>query len=339
MIVRNFGNGYDVADWTEEVNVIPNEWGTIGRMGIFVEEPVAEAVVLFEEITQNGGLIVDRVRGERNNVSSDYSRRTHSFPVPHFPLDDFIYPKDVAGLRAYGSPSEAEKLDAVRMRKMEKIRRDHAWTLEFARAQALTLGTAYAPRGTISQNWYTEFGLTQQTINFPFSVGATDPQIAVEQVIAAIQDNAGSISMTGMVVLASPEFFSALIAHNAVKTAYTHFTAQNNLLRERQAPGGSNQAYHREFEYAGLRFVEMRDSYNGQRLIPASTAVAIPTGTEYFKTYFAPCERFGFVNTLGEQVYMFEDRRTDGTAISIQTESNFVNGLLKPQLVLKLTMS
>ena len=33
MIVRSFGNGFEVTDWTEEVNTIPNQWGTIGQLG------------------------------------------------------------------------------------------------------------------------------------------------------------------------------------------------------------------------------------------------------------------------------------------------------------------
>lgn len=340
MIIRDFGNGFGVADWTEEVNVVPNEWGTIGNLGIFSEEPVYEQTVVFEEITSHGGLIVDRVRGERSNVSADKTRKLHSFPVPHFPLDDAIYPKDLQGRRAYGAPSEAEQLEAVRMRKMETIRRNHAWTLEAARAQALTLGTVYAPNGTVSQNWFTEFGVTQTTVNFAFTTSTTDIVAGVEAVIAAIQDNAGSQNMTGMVTLCSPTWFAALISHPNVKVAYQYYTStQGSVLRDRMAPGNSGMAYHRQFEFAGMMFIEMRDAYNGVQLIPTNTAVAVPLGTDLFKTYFAPAERFGIVNTLGEQVYMFETQSLNGTAINIETESNFANGILKPGLVIALTKS
>lgn len=342
MIVRDFGSngGFSVADWTEEVNVVPNEWGTIGKLGIFQEIPVYEQTVVFEEITQAGALIVDRVRGDRSNVNKDFTRKLHSFPVPHFPLDDAIYPKDLQGRRAYGAPSEAENLEAVRMRKMERIRRGHAWTLEFARAQVLTAGTAYAPSGTISQNWFTEFGITQTSVDFAFTTPTTDVVARIEAIIAAIQDNAGSESMTGMVTLCSPQWFAALISHTTVKTAYQYYVSGNQQpMRDRLAPGGSNTAYHREFNYAGMHFIEMRDSYAGSVLIPANTAVAVPTGTDLFRTYFAPAERFGLVNTLGEQVYMFESQSLNGTSINIETESNFINGIMKPSLVIAITKS
>jgi hypothetical protein len=335
MIIRSFGNGFELQDWTQEINVIPNQWGTINDLGIFAVEPVAEQTVIFEEIIKDGALIVDRVRGDRSNYNKDYSRKLHSFAVPHFPLDDAIYPRDLQGKRAYGSPDQAETLASVRARKMERIRQNHAWTLEAARAQCLTAGTVYAPNGTVSQNWYTEFGKSQTTVDFVFGTSTTDVVAKIESAIAAIQDNAGSISMSGVVALCSPTFFAALIAHASVKTAYQYYTSTQEPLRQRLAAGGSATAMHREFFHGGVRFIEMRDKYNGTALIPAGDAYFIPTGTDFFRTYFAPAERFDLVNTLGEQVYMFEQANANGTAITIETESNFVNAVLRPEIIIR----
>ena len=55
-------------------------------------------------------------------------------------------------------PDEQEQLAAVRTRKMERIAQAHAWTLEKARAQAITAGTVYAPSGTVTQDWNAEMG-------------------------------------------------------------------------------------------------------------------------------------------------------------------------------------
>ena len=58
----------------------------------------------------------------------------------------------------------------------------------------------------------------------------------------------------------------------------------------------------------------MRDKIDGvQQLIPTDEAYAVAQGTEAFKTYFAPAERFGLVGTLGEQMYMFETAAANGT--------------------------
>jgi hypothetical protein len=338
-ITRSFSDGgqFNVVDWTRELNTIPNQWGTIGQLGIFTEESVAEHVVTFEEIIKDGAILVDRVRGDRSTLNQGTARKLHAFQVPHFPLEDAIYPQDIQGKRAYGSADEAETFDAVRARKMQRIRQNHAWTLEYARAYAITTGTVYAPNGTVSQDWYQEMTGTSRpaAIDFLLGTGTTEILAKIEQAVAAIQDNSGAVNYTGIVCLASPEFFGKLIAHATVKQAYQYYSSTQEPLRNRA--GNSITAMHREFIYGNVRFVEMRDSYNGQRLIPANEAYFIPTGTDYFRTYFSPANRFGLVNTLGEQVYMFEQMNPNGTAYTIETESNFVNALLKPLLVVKAT--
>lgn len=332
-ITRSFNNGFEVVDWTEEVNVVPNQWGTIGNLGLFQSEPVAEHVVVFEEITKDGALIVDRVRGDRAQVGKDSTRKLHTFAVPHFPYDDSISPQDIQGKRAYGK-NEVETLEAVRVRKMERVRQNHAWTLEFARAQAITQATVYSPNGTVSQNWNDEFGVTRKVVDFALGTAGTDVNAKIEEGIVQILDNSGGDMATGTVVLTSPEFFGKLIAHASVKVAYQYYTSTQEPLRQRL---GGNTALHREFTHGGTRFIELRDSYAGQRLIPANKAYMVPTGTSAFKTYFSPANRFGLVNTLGEEVYMFESADTKGTKIEIETESNFVNALLRPQMVVEFT--
>jgi hypothetical protein len=336
MIIRSVSNVFEVQDWTQEINVIPNQWGTIGQLGIFNDEPVAEHVVVFEEITKDGGLILDRVRGDRAQQGKDASRKLHTFAVPHFPYDDYISPQDLQGKRAYGSQG-VETLEAVRTRKMERIRQNHAWTLEYARAQAITAATVYAPNGTVSQNWNTEFGVTRLSVDFLLGTSTTEVQEKIEAGIAQIQDNAFGESFTGTVVLCSPGFFAKLIKHAAVKTAYQYYSSTQEPLRNRLGGATTNR---RVFEYGGTTFLELRDTYAGNALIPTGKAYMVPLGTQNaFKTYFSPANRFGLVNTLGEQVYMFETADPKGTKIEIETESNFVNALLRPAMVVEFTSS
>jgi hypothetical protein len=254
--------------------------------------------------------------------------------VPHFPYDDAISPQDIQGKRAYGSAGDAETLAAVRARKMERIAQNHAWTLEFARAQAITAATVYAPNGTVSQNWNTEFGVTRTSVDFVLGTAGTEVLAKIEAGIAQIQDNAFGETVTGVVVLCSPGFFAKLIAHASVKTAYQYYSSTQEPLRNRLA--SSPFAIQREFQYGSVKFIEMRDTYAGTPLITANEAFMVPMGTQNcFKTYFSPAHRFDLVNTLGERMYMFESTDGKGTKIEIETESNFVNALLRPALVVR----
>lgn len=344
-VTRDFSNGgqFNVVDFTQELNVIPNQWGTIGQLGIFSEEGVTEHVIQFEEIIKDGAVLVDRIRGDRGSQNREAQRKIHSFLVPHFPDEDAIYPQDIQGKRAYGSATDAETFDAVRMRKMERIRQNFAWTLEFARAQAITAGTVYAPNGTVTQDWYQEMTGTSRpaAVDFLLGTGTTEVIGKIEQCIAQIQDNSGSVNITGVIALCSPTFFAKLISHATIKQAYQYYSSTQEPLRQRLSMGGGNTAVamHREFFHGGVRFIEMRDQYNGTALIPAGNAYFLPTGTEFFKTYFSPANRFGLVNTVGEQVYYFEQAAPNGTAFTIECESNFVNACLKPLLIVAATTS
>ena len=340
MLIRSFGNNFQLSDWTQELNLVPNQWGTIGEFGIFQDEPVASSTVAFEEIQKDGAVIVDRVRGDRGNQSKDYVRKIHTFAIPHFPLDDAIYPKDLSNVRAYAAVSEADNLAAVRTRKMERIARDHAWTKEFARAQAIVAGTVYAPSGTVTQDWNSEFGWTRTSVDFTFGTATTEIIDKIEQGIASLQDNVqNGQSISGAVCFCSPTWFAKLISHPTVKAAYQYYTSSQEPQRQRLAAGNNASTIRREFFYGGVQFVEMRDKYNGTQLITAGKAYLVAQGTDSFKTYYAPAERFGLVNTLGEQMYMFETEAANGTKIEIETESNFCNAILRPQAVVEFSTS
>lgn len=334
MITRSFANGFEVSDWTEELVNIPNSYGTIGQLGLFREESISQHVVVFEETTKDGALIVDRVRGDRATVGKDATRKLHTFAVPHFPYMDSISPQDIQGKRAYGSDG-VETLEAVRVRKMERIRLAHASTLEFARAQAITSGTVYSPSGTVSQNWNDEFSVTRTSVDFLFGTATTEVLAKIETGLVQILDNTGGETVSGTIVLTSPEFFAKLISHASIKTAYQYYSSTQEPLRQRL--GGN--AMRREFTHGGTTFIEMRDSFGGNRLIPAGKAYMVPTGTDAFRTYFSPCNRFSHTNTMGEPVYLFETADQKGQSIDLDSESNFVNALLRPQLVVEMVSS
>jgi len=338
MLTRSPSNNFDVVDLTSAVRNIPIQYGTFNNMGIFSEEGVASETVMFEEVTKNGALIVDRVRGEKNTVSKDGSRKLHSFVIPHFPLDDYISPKDLQNKSAYEQMDEAETLDKVRQKKLERLRQNHDWTLNKARAQALFSATVYAPNGTVTQNWNTEFGVTRTAVDFVLGTSTTEVLLKIEDVLTAVYDGMAGENYTGIVVPCDSAFFNKLITHPLVKDAYRSFTANRaglDPMRGRLTAGGSGVLNGREFEFGGLVFKEVRDSYNGTKIVTASEGVAVPTGSDMFKTYFAPAERFGLVNTQGEMMYAFEQAAQNNTKITIETEANHASALLRPQAVVR----
>ena len=334
--IRSFDKPFELTDYTDEILLVPNTWGLINEMGIFRNEGVAQHTVSVESREGTLGLIGDKVRGERNNVNKDDTRVLRSFAIPHFVLDDAIKPEDLVGKRAYGSADAAETEAAVLARKLERIRRNHAITLEAARAQAIVSGTVYAPNGTVAGNYFTDFGVTRKEVDFVLGTSTTDVLAKGEEVVAHIQDSiqTGEV-VTGVTVLCSPAFFAKLISQAGVKEAYKFYSSTQEPLRQRLGSG-----MYRRFEHGGVTYVEYRGAYNGVALIPAGEAYAVPMGTtDTFLTYFSPANRFTHVNTIGEEAYAFTYRNPTDTEIQIQTESNHLSLVRRPQVLVKLTTS
>lgn len=344
MITRSIDRPFQLTDWTEEMSVIPNQWGLLESLDLFSTESVAQHSVTFEEIVEDDVIIVDRIRGDRQNVGKDFNRKIHSFVVPHFNYNDYISPQDLQAQRAYGG-QEADPMDAARARKMKRIKRAWSRTLETARFQLITAGTVYAPGGTIgTQDWNSEFGVTRVSVDFVFGTSTTEVLDKIEQGIAQVQDNTGGEDMTGVMVLASPTFFRKLITHPSTKVAYQYYSSTEEPLRRRLAKSNGVRdtlSERRTFDHGGVLFVECRDRKpDGSLQIPDGDAYMIPLGTEnVFKTYYSPAHKFDLVNTLGEPLYMFEYNDGRGEQVTLESESNFVNALMRPAMIVRLFSS
>lgn len=330
--IRSFERPFELTDYTQELISVPNTWGLINELAIFRSEPVSQHSITVESNAGTLALITDQVRGARNTMNSDDTRTLRSFPIPHFPLDDAVTPQDVQGKRAYGSADAAETEAAVIARKLTRIRMNHAVTMEAARAFAITTGAIYAPNGTVAANYYTDFGVTRQSVDMVLGTGTTDLNARFEEVIAHIQDNilTGEV-VSDVVALCSPEFFTRLIGHARVQEAYKYYSSTQEPLRNRLGSG-----LYRRFVYSGVTFIEYRGSYNGARLIPVGEAYFMPTGTvDMFISYFSPANKFSHVNTLGEEAYAFTYRGTTDEHIAIQTEHNALHLVRRPQAVVR----
>jgi hypothetical protein len=332
-IIRSFDKPFEVVDLTAELNLIPNTWGLINELGVFASEGVAQHTITVESMTGSLAVITDQVRGARNNVNKDDPRALRSFAIPHFPLDDYVTPQDIQGKRAYGNGDEAETEAAVVARKLERIRKNHAVTLEAARAFAITTGQIYAPNGTVVGNYYTDFGITRKEVDFVLGTAGTEVAEKGEEVIAHIQDNILSgETVTGVVALCSPQYFAKLIKQANVKEAYKYYASTQELLRNRLGGGG----LYRRFEFSGITYIEYRGSYNGVALIPAGDAYFMPTGTaDMFISYFSPANKFSHVNTVGEEAYVFQYKDQKDESILLQSEHNALHLVRRPAAVVR----
>ena len=334
-----------VADMTPEILQIPMDWGLIGEMGIFrTSLGQTKNFVIPTRTEQDAGLIVDRSYEGGRNTRNRGDRNGISGKVPHFPLDDAIYPADLDGVLAPGVVLEAgtqvETVARLRVEKMEGLMRDHAQTKEYARGLALTTGDVYAPSGTLKTsygntiNMYSEWGITRQTSTLNLAP-TVDPKISVDELFAAMQADAyAGDRLEGFVVLCSPELFATLTSHPYLRDIYTqasNFPQAEPLLvgRLRSTLG----VRYRQFFYGGILFVEYPGVIGGQRVIPQNQGVAFPMGDALGFMQFAPAQRFSSINQTAVAAYYFEKMGENDDKIEMMTESNFATVLAKPYLV------
>ncbi|ADD65011.1 major capsid protein [Pseudomonas phage PAK_P1] len=335
----NDGQFY-IADQTENLLIIPNTWTLVENMGVFTSEGVTQNTVQFEEIETRYGLVKDAIRGTRHQVASDQRRQLRAFAIPHFNQDDYITPEDIQGKRAFGADRE-ETLNEVRARKLETIRRNWANTAEVASVSAIVTGKSYAPAGTIEYDWYDLMGKTRKVVGFDLTNPTADVMGKTEEIFVHMQDNSQDGLIRGdFVALCSPEFFTALINHPSIKEFYKAYQASPQYWRERLTARGLDLRF-REFYFGNIHFIEYRgvDPY-GNRLIPAGDAYFIPTDSgDLFARYFGPGSTFDDLGTLGKELYATERMAEDRRSILIETESNFIHVLRRPQMIVRGTVN
>jgi hypothetical protein len=342
-----------VVDLSSTINIVPNQWGLFNQLGIFDRELKSQKTVLIPRFEMNEALIGDRNWDERNNANGKQDRDYLLSKIPHFPLDDAITPNDIDGVVAWENVFagiQTESIASTRTRKMVQMRMNHARTLEYARSQLITTGTVYAPNGTLKTsygptvNFYTEFGITRTELTMDLTNLAVDPLAEVEPIIAAIQDGLLSgDAVNAFVAVASPEFFNALITHPFVVDTYKYQlqTQSTAILNGRLTANAYGlDARYRTFDYGGILFIEYRGSFGGTAYIPAGDAYVFPVGGEaMFKTYHAPANRFATVNQVAQEAYWFEYMNEKDDLIEIMSESNFLNAILRPQALVRVSIA
>jgi len=333
---RSFSNQFEVTDYTQELNLIPNTWGLINELGIFTEEGITQNTVTMESKAGTIAVVNDQKRGTRAQVGKDDVATIRAFATTHHPYDDALFAHELQGRRAYGTADQPDTEARAIADKLARVRLAHAQTLELARASTLVNGTQWSPNGTVSENFYTTFGITRKEIDCVLGTATTEVNEKLQEGVAHIQDNllSGEV-VSGFVVLCGTNFFNKLVRQANIKEAYKFYASTQEGQRN-----GYRSGRYQIFDHAGIRFIEYRGSIGGNALIPTDEARMIPTGTlDTFKTMFSPAAKFDLVNTVGEQAYVWTYRDAKNTKIEIESESNFINMVRRPQGIVRLFSS
>lgn len=328
-------DAFSLRTLTTSINLVPNKYDRIIRLNLFTPEPIRTVEFSVEEYAGVLNLVQSQPRNGPPNLNISGKRKVRPFTTFHFPLNDVVTPSDVQDIRRFNTENQLEDAASVVNRKLVEMRDKHAATREFLEAGALK-GIVIDADGTTLVNLFTEFGITQKSINFALGTATTNVVGKALEAKRHIETNAKGESIRGFHALASPEFFDALTSHALVKAAYANWEASASRLAGDMRDG---------FMHGGIMWEEYNGSFTEadgtvRPLIPANEAIIFPLGTSNtFRTVMAPANRMGAANMLGEEVYALAYPIDGDKGFQIDTESNLLPICKRPALLVRATIS
>lgn len=286
----------EIADVT---NLIPNRYGRLQALNLFPVKGVLTTTLAIEESNGSLGLIPTSVLGGPGVVGKEGKRNVRTFAIPKVEYNEFVSPADVQNVRATGS-NELRNLAALLNERLTTARAKHDITLEWLRMGALKGTILDADGTTVISNLYTEFGITQKTVDFVLGTAGTEVREKCAEVVRHIEDNLLGDSASGVHALVSQEFFDKLVKHANVKAAYANYQEAAQRL------GGDMR---KGFTFGGITFEEYRATATGsdgasKRFIAAGDGHAFPLGTSStFATYAGPADFNEAANVIGQLYY------------------------------------
>jgi hypothetical protein len=334
-MLNPFSNdAFNMVALTAAINKIPNNYGRLEQLNLMPAEGVRTRTILIEEMSGVLNLLPTMPVGAPGSLGTQGKRKVRSFVIPHIPHDDVVLPEEVQGLRAFGSENDLEALSNLIAKKLQNMRNKHAITLEHLRMGALKGVILDADASTI-YDLYSEFGITQKTVNFALTTNTTEVIGKVLEVKRHIEDNLRGEFMTGIMCLCSQGFFDALTTHPKVKEAYQRWQNGQILFSDNRT----------NFSFGGVVFEEYRGQATDaagtvRKFIADDEAHFFPLGTaSTFRTYFAPADFNETANTLGLPLYAKQAPRKFERGTDIHTQSNPLPICLRPEVLVKGTKS
>ena len=322
-------DGFTLAEMTAAINQLPHVPTQLGDSGLFEYSGVSTLTVQVERQGQTLALVSSRPRGAPGQPIGRNTRDLRPFNLVHLPLDDKILADEVQGVRDFGTDGSLTPLEKRRNEVMQHGMRRLDLTLEFHRVNALK-GIVYDADGTtVLHDFFTEFGVAPNTLDFVLDNAATEVRAKCDEAGDLIEDELGGNPFTGMVAYCGRTFWKSLVTDKSVKETYLN-TIQAASLRGDPAE---------QVEFGGITWRKYRGAANGSQMIGANDAYIVPTGVPGLLIgRFGPADYNETVNTIGLPVYARGIPMRNNKGWDIEMQSNPIHILTRPRAVIRATI-
>jgi hypothetical protein len=347
MTIRDYFNSFKNADYVDGITTTPLQYGYINSQNLFNVKSTAQTAIVFDKDYQTTTLLPQVNRGA-HAATQGHERKADTFALKlaYFKHADRITNEDIQGWRTPGSTDE-ETYGNATAEKMGDMRLAWDQTQEYMKLQALK-GVFKTPDGTVMADMYSEFGITQTTIDFLLGTSTTNVDSIIRQLKTTIAKNVlngGAIS--GVSALVDPVFYDKLISHANVKNAYQFYMANgagNQVLRD------DNTEYMKwgimdHFTLRGIKFVSYDATFNlpggtTEDAFAASSGVAYAEGVkDLFRGYNGPSAKLSEANQPGQELFVrsYIDPRDE--YVEFEMEAAPLYFTTRPASIIKVTSS
>lgn len=330
-------DAFTMQSLTTAINKAPYKPKLLGGLGLFSPNPVRTTKVFIEERNNTLRILNTANRGTMKDVRDVASRKATGFEVPHVPYFQTVLADDIQNIRAFGSESELEAIASHVNDQLVGMRDDHETTHEYHRVGALKGTVLDGDASTTIYNFYTEFGTSQQTSDFVFTI--TDFGAVTADVIRKIGTALGNDTFDTILAICGNTYFDKVVAHTSNKDAYDRWRdgewKRMSYLGPQWYAAAANG-----FMLHNIMFINYRGVIGDVTFIPDTEAYYTPVGIPgMFQEIIAPADFMETVNTRGQLIYAKQERMKFDKGVELHTQSNVLCMNTRPRAVIKSTYS
>lgn len=320
-------DAFSLTSMTNGINILPVTQQSLGREGLFPFEGIDTRTVQIEYRQNVVSLLPFAPMGTLGIGMDDPTRVVRSFAVPFIPHATTIYAQQLIGVRKFGSTDQMESVQERITLEMSRHKANHELTWEYLRASALCGLVRDAQSGATILNYFTEFGLSEDTFTFAFSAAPATivdptPEAALQAKCREVKDAVGAAlgGPTGTCevgALIDDTFFNNMMLSPGVRSAWND---QQNFRRQGSDPGDD------VFDWGGISWKRYRTAVGSNNFFGGTNVARFyPKGTAaqgIFQQYGAPGPSLEAVGTIGLPMYASQEILPHNAGIQLHTNSS-----------------
>ncbi|MDP3407241.1 major capsid protein [Bosea sp. (in: a-proteobacteria)] len=337
---------FDSVTLTNQVNLIPSDYGMLNALNLFPAEPISSTVVGIHRVGNQIRVLPSVPRGARGAEAASDGEKIFYVEVPHFPIMDTIGPLDLQNKAAIvdgrAMPMTVEMATA---KKLMKLRRQHAITREYLKFAALK-GLVKDGNGKTIVDLYAFFGIAKKTVDLVLGTNTTEIVDKFEEIRTSVLTGVQGDTVSRVEVVIGSTLMNRLLKHAKFEKYWLNTPSAQELVKlERHRLG---QDFGRIIDTGTLLLresvgqvpVKVNDVLTNEALMSPTLGVAYPAGTtEMFTTYDAPPHHIEAVNEPGMEIFISEEVLKHGEGAEMKSQSNPLPIVKRPEALVEIVSS